>query len=296
MLYYFSKTFTSTLSGSVVKQVTCYKCRGQFFYQLARIASATASAPYAIGQAAALARAQKGAAKKLERMLRNDSELVPCPHCGHMQEFMLRHQRSRMYRGVFLLTWLVPVVGLPLAGAVALARWSAHPRRFTDENHNNFFIVAAIFVVVPIVLLIVRRFLVMRLGQRGNERLLQEAMQGAPPPLLPAQQPDASGRIPLIPAPGAKETEAADSRFVVFPLLRIALPPVCCECLKPCSTFYRSLMNSGGSEKIQVPLCPECFRRVRGRGWRGFAITALMAFSAASLLAMVPAKMDLAGP
>ena len=54
-------------------------------------------------------------------------------------------------------------------------------------------------------------------------------------------------------------------------------------------------MNSGGSEKIQVPLCPECFRRVRGRGWRGFAITALMAFSAASLLAMVPAKMDLAG-
>ena len=46
MLLYVGKNFTASVSGSIVKEVNCERCRGRFYYQLARAASHTTSAPY----------------------------------------------------------------------------------------------------------------------------------------------------------------------------------------------------------------------------------------------------------
>jgi hypothetical protein len=295
MYLYVSKSFTATVNGSVVKEVDCEKCHGRFYFQLARAASDSASAPYYIGQEWAKLRAQRGAARKLAKLLSTDSELVPCPHCAHMQEFMLRNHRRRMYRGLWLLGCLIPAAGLPLIGFIAFLEWSSHKTRVEEENHDTYFISPAICVAAAILLLLLRRFLAMRLGQKGNEQLLKGAMLGAPPPLLPEQHAAADGQIPLRPAPRFQPAQSADDHFVVFPLLRVAFPAMCCECLSPSDTHYRSLMNSGENKGIQVPLCKACARRVRRRGWGGFAIAALMCFSAAGLLVLLPMKMDMAG-
>jgi hypothetical protein len=296
MLLYVGKNFTSTASGSVIKEVNCEKCRGRYYYQLARAASASASAPYYIGQAWAQTRAKKGAARKLAIKLQRDSELVPCPDCHHVQDLMIRDQRRRMHRGLRMMAWAMPGVGLLITGVIAMVAWSAHPRRFADEDHNPYFIAAAVSVAAWIGLMLLRRFLVMRLGTRGNEHLLRVAMIGAPPALLPSQQLDANGQVSLRPAPVLDApVEAKDEPWVVFPLLRIALPGVCCECLSPCSSIYRSLLSSEPNQGIRIPLCGNCAGKVRWRSWQGFAMAGAMCLSAAGLLVMLPMKMDLTG-
>src|SRR5437867_1155821 len=112
MHVYVGKTFTATASGSVMKEVVCEKCRSSFFYQLARTATGRGEAPYYIGQDAAQERAQRRADAKVAKMLKRDSEVVPCPKCDFIQPHMLRDLRRRMYPTLRLLAWAIPLLPL----------------------------------------------------------------------------------------------------------------------------------------------------------------------------------------
>lgn len=289
MIIYASKSFTASVSGSTVKEVNCEKCQGHFFYQLARTASASAAAPYYIGQAWAKARAEKAAARKLAAKLQLDSELVPCPHCGHIQSLMFANERKRMHRGLLLLAWVIPALGLPIIAVTAFAQSSAHPLRFQESNHNDYFSAIGICLAVSFALVALRQFLVMRLGKTGNEHLTQHILVGAPPALLPDQNPGAIGDIPLRPVPRPSPmSDAHDHQWVIFPVLRIALPPICCECLQPSTSGYRAMM---GDTELTVPLCPACLKSVRRRARRGLGIAAVMGISGGALAAIIPQNM-----
>ena len=69
----------SSAVGSRLVRVQCDKCGCEYFYELARVGSGQAHAPYAIGTRIALRRAEERAQRDLAKRLENDAELVPCP-------------------------------------------------------------------------------------------------------------------------------------------------------------------------------------------------------------------------
>ena len=61
IFFYFSKNFTATAAGSVVRPVVCEKCSTEFHYELARMGNGSAMAPYGLWPKAAQGRAEKAA-------------------------------------------------------------------------------------------------------------------------------------------------------------------------------------------------------------------------------------------
>src|SRR6266550_517808 len=133
MFVYFGKAYNATATGSVIKGVACERCGGHFFYELARVGAAIASAPYYLGQDSAAAQAQWRAEASLAAKLQVECELVPCPHCGHIQEQMIDFLRLRMYRPLLVLSWVLPFIGLFITGFIALAKWANEPRGVNQD-------------------------------------------------------------------------------------------------------------------------------------------------------------------
>src|SRR2546423_1606461 len=152
---YVGKEFTSTAGGSVIKDVSCEQCGHRYFYQLSRIGTGSASAPYFLGQASAAQHARQSATASLEAKLQLECDLVPCPHCGHIQQQMILLLRRRSYRGLIMLSWVISGMGLLMTGILALAQWNSHPRRF--EVEYVAYVVAAAALLGFFALLIVLR-------------------------------------------------------------------------------------------------------------------------------------------
>jgi hypothetical protein len=120
------REYKSTISGTVVRRVTCEKCACAYAYELVRAASGGATSIYMLNNAGAEYRARTRANKKLRRALERGVEPVPCPDCGWFQAEMVQEARRRLVQG------LVPAaaVCLTLAGAIALvmgALWLSPP-------------------------------------------------------------------------------------------------------------------------------------------------------------------------
>jgi hypothetical protein len=129
MGFYFGKTFTATVTGRRIVEVSCEKCHTQFQYELIRQASGGGTAHYYIGVGAAERRAQASAEKNLEKRLRSEAELVPCPHCHWLNEELVRGYRRSRYRPL-------TTISLVLAGAawvVVLFSLYALPARRSDR-------------------------------------------------------------------------------------------------------------------------------------------------------------------
>ena len=109
---YIGKTFISTTSGSIIKEVNCEKCRQRYFYEMTRTGEGSASAPYMLGQNHAAGSAEDLAKKRLIKKLETESDMVACPKCGHVQPSMVDSVRSRAYYGLKLASIVIPVVGL----------------------------------------------------------------------------------------------------------------------------------------------------------------------------------------
>jgi Zn finger protein HypA/HybF involved in hydrogenase expression len=62
-------------------RVECDKCGCKYAFQITRLGSGAAEAPFMIGQESAAARAEEGARKDLMDRLAVEAELVPCPEC-----------------------------------------------------------------------------------------------------------------------------------------------------------------------------------------------------------------------
>jgi hypothetical protein len=99
-------------SGSVVKQVKCENCSGEYVYLLRR--TATARAP------CRQETVERQAEEKLKRLLQRGFEVVPCPVCGWYQKEMVARVREEMSRDVPRHAVILAVSSAPLYGLAAL--------------------------------------------------------------------------------------------------------------------------------------------------------------------------------
>ena len=81
MFIYYARRFKSAAVGTRLIEVQCEKCESQYFFELARVGSGTAEAPYGIGTKRTARAAEERAQRDLAERLEQDAELVPCPKC-----------------------------------------------------------------------------------------------------------------------------------------------------------------------------------------------------------------------
>lgn len=111
MFVYFGRRYTSKVSWTVPRQVTCENCRTVYGYQITRRASGTGRSAYMLDNQGASRRAKEWALANLDAALQTAVDPMPCPTCGCFQAEMIRWMRSRMHR------WAMPVgLSVALAG------------------------------------------------------------------------------------------------------------------------------------------------------------------------------------
>jgi hypothetical protein len=85
----YSVTYTATAAGRVCKIVPCEKCAAEYFYQMERSAEGAGTSFLFFGHEGARERAASAAEENLRQTLMQEFDIVPCPHCGHYQSYMV---------------------------------------------------------------------------------------------------------------------------------------------------------------------------------------------------------------
>jgi hypothetical protein len=92
-MYYFQRTYTTTVSGAATKHLRCANCHSGFSYDMHFMAAGRDHSPYGLRNAAAQSGATKLAWLSLERRrasVLTEVRPVHCPVCGFYQPDMLR--------------------------------------------------------------------------------------------------------------------------------------------------------------------------------------------------------------
>ena len=110
-LLYFGKRLESARAGLCLVGVECDECGCEYSYELARIGSGGATAPYGIGKAAAARSSQQQSQRDLRKRLAYEAELVPCPKCNWINEELVHGYRLGRFRWVGILALGVGMIG-----------------------------------------------------------------------------------------------------------------------------------------------------------------------------------------
>lgn len=125
-----------TVSGSRMKDVECEKCGNTFYYLLTRASTVGRTANIFTTEYDSRKDSQKDATANLNEALRHDHDVVPCPTCQHVQEFLVQQERARRtapYRTAFVLTGIVSLTsGAYGTFLLVMARWVRNERHFGD--------------------------------------------------------------------------------------------------------------------------------------------------------------------
>jgi hypothetical protein len=257
MSYYWGKTFTTTLSGSVIKPVTCERCRKEYFYELARSAKGQGHAPYNIGQEAAARRAQESAEKKLAKRLATEHEAVGCAHCGWVQDPMVAHLRRRHLRWLLILVWVVMPIALAALGAYV---WIRHADdRLSDELRNELMQYGVLVIVAGGALLSLRWMLARRIDPNANYPQRSPPLPGTPPALLKRMVDGVETLIAV-----QQQSEVLRGNWAEVQLERCQFPQQCCVCLGPAGVEFQTPLTSW----VKVPMCAACRGKALRRWWK----------------------------
>lgn len=80
--------YTARVQGRVLKLVPCESCNTEYVYILEREGVGAGTSVYGLYDETAQKNAEEGAHESLGEYLANDFDPVPCPTCGHYQNFM----------------------------------------------------------------------------------------------------------------------------------------------------------------------------------------------------------------
>jgi hypothetical protein len=113
----YGMSYSSTMSGAVLKLVRCEHCRAEYVYKMERVATGEGSSFLFLDNEGAASRASSEAQEVLRRKLEQGVDLVPCPACGWYQKNMLPKARRKygnwmLNTGACLALSVIPVACL----------------------------------------------------------------------------------------------------------------------------------------------------------------------------------------
>lgn len=123
MPVFISTKHTASAECSRVKQVSCEKCRYQYFYELKREGTGTESSAYFLFQDLALDAAAEKAAQDGKRRLDSEADLVPCPNCSWINETSIAGYRKTLFRGWIEQAIWIAVIGLGICIGGVCVTW-----------------------------------------------------------------------------------------------------------------------------------------------------------------------------
>ena len=220
------------------------------------------AAPYGIGSKRAARTAEERARRDLQKRLEHDTELVPCPRCGWINDDLLSRYRLGRYRG-----WTMYAVWIALLGTTIplIVAWFISRGPAADRGSVPFLLIfgPTVSAALAALLLLSRIWLRKRIQPNRNYPFPPALPPGGPTPLFMDQT---TGQ--LVDAGGPRLTDLhATGAWIDFQIGRHQLPAVCCACL--CTPDARSAYRLSAFRAVAIvaPLCSRCAREWKVRMW-----------------------------
>ena len=266
MIHYHAKTYTAASVGGQIIAVTCEKWGCDYFYELARVVTGSASSPYGLTNSAASESAAKQARDDLGRRLESEAELVPCPRCEWINGDLVAGYRWGRYRKWGIFAALCAIIGTATSLIVA---WFLSIGPAGDRGAVPYVLVGGptIFLAIAGLVVRLRKFLRGRIRPNRDHPLPPILPPGCPPALL---RDDATGELRVV-AP-RQRPGVEDDGWVEIQVGRQVLPQVCCQCLQPAGPESNQWQLVTTALKMSIPFCPPCgasFKKRQARGGCG---------------------------
>jgi hypothetical protein len=293
MLIYAGKDFTASVAGRRIDTVVCEKCSTTFHYQLTRSGVGRASSPYYLFQSAAKKRAQSAAEKDLAKRLENEAELVPCPKCSWVNFDLIQRYRLRKYRRPWGVLALLMFGGVVIGPMLAAAMPSPHKHgSLSNLQMIVMFTVMGIGLLSPVWLSLILAQLRNRIDPNVSYPRRPALPPGTPPALVDSTDPK-TGEACLVPARSAAQDLQDADGWLVFRPGDVTLAPVCCCCMEPATTTYKSpfRMNDRDSD-VAMPLCRACSWKLWRKWWMVAFMITVIALGIPALLAAMAKSGD----
>jgi hypothetical protein len=285
VVIYYGRTYNSASIGATIVEVKCDRCGTPYCFELARVGSGAASAPYAIGSAGAAESAKDQARRDLGRRLAEESELVPCPKCLWINEDLVEGYRRGRFRAA-----TKAAAGVALAGACLtfVIAWFASngPVGFDRSTFAQVLAVGlGATIAIPGSILLLCRYLRVRIRPNQDHPLPPKIPAGTPPALV--RNPTTGELEPAAPVSGTFE---GTGRWKDFQIGRSTLPPTCCVCLAPADPRSAHRTPVAPPVELVVPLCRTCSRGWNLRKLAGASIGLVV--SAVTIATLLSLKLD----
>jgi hypothetical protein len=261
MILYYARKFESGVPGTRLIAVRCEKCRCEYFFKLARVGAGSAQAPYGIGTKRAARVADERARRDLEKRLERDTEIVPCPRCGWINDDMVSRYRLGRYR-----RWTMYAVWIALLGTILplIVAWFLSIGPAADRGSVPYWMIGgpAASVGLAALLLLSRIWLRKRIQPNRDYPLPPTLPPGGPTPLFMDQTTGqlVDARPPLTPL-------HATGAWIDFQIGGHQLPAECCACLGPPDARSARRLSVFRAAVVVVPLCSRCAREWKVRMW-----------------------------
>ncbi len=274
MLFYFGQRFDSATAGTRLVGVECDQCATRYFFELARVGTASAAAPYGLGSDTAADIASAGSQTELQERLASEAELVPCPACHWINEELVSGYRQSRYRAVLPLAFFIAVAGLAASFMSALFVWNG-PQ--VDHWLLPWFLAGGTSISLAIfgLLQLVRNIARSRIRPNREFPATPRVPAGTPPALLLDEPTER-----LVPADPDGKGSTGECEWFEVQIGRHQLPDVCCECLGTPTegAVFKHILGPGVT--LQLPRCRQCARsatrRYMGLWFAGFLVPALI--------------------
>ena len=97
MFFVVSREYTSSVTGTAVKEVACEAWGTRYAYRASRTATGNATSLYFLFESQAARQAGERATAAAEKLLARACDPVPCPACGLVQPAMVRAARRERH-------------------------------------------------------------------------------------------------------------------------------------------------------------------------------------------------------
>jgi hypothetical protein len=198
---------------------------------------------------------------------------------------MVKTYRKRKYRYLPWLSGVIVVLGFfaALFLGAGLARVFG---RNSDVPWISRLVLLATCLSSPIWIFLLRSWLRRRINPNRTHPRGSAVPLGTPPALIERNDPR-SGEVHLEPVANRYEHSDLLAAWAVYRPGQVEFPEVCCVCMTPASTAYRSPFKFGWGSDVPVAICGPCASRCRRRWWAVAMIVGVVALALSALSAMI---------